>query len=150
MAKLRAATESDLDALIALAEVMHDESPRFRVYPFLPDRLRTALTTVMRTHLGCAFVTEQDGRITGGFAGIAHPHFACDVLQACDIGLFIAPEHRGGTAAARLVKAYLDWCRTIEAEPTISINTGVDVERTGLLFQALGARQSGFNWTWGI
>lgn len=150
MAKLRAATESDLDALIALAEVMHDESPRFRVYAFMPDRLRVALTTVMRTHLGCAFVVEQDGQITGGFAAIAHPHFACDVLQACDVGLFISPEHRGGTAAAKLIHAYLNWARSIEAEPTISINTGVEVERTGQLFHALGAKQSGFNWTWGI
>ena len=148
---IRNANSSDFPSLIELARGMAEESPRFRPYAFLGYRLRTTLEAVLNMgSRGCLLVAEHEGQIVGAFVGLATDHFACDMLQACDLGLFIAPEHRGGTTAARLVRGYLDWCRNIEAEPTIGINTGVAVERTGLLLQSLGAKQSGINWTWGI
>ena len=151
MAKPRTATAADLPAMVALARAMSEESPRFRPYAFLGCRLRTTLEAVLNMGpRGCLLVAEHEGQIVGAFVGLATDHFACDMLQACDLGLFIAPEHRGGTTAARLVRGYLEWARNIEAEPTIGINTGVAVERTGLLLQSLGAKQSGINWTWGI
>lgn len=151
MAKPRTAIVDDLAAMVALARAMHEESPRFRPYAFLGYRLRTTLEAVLNMGpRGCLLVAEHEGQIVGAFVGLATDHFACDMLQACDLGLFIAPEHRGGTTAARLVRGYLEWARNIEAEPTIGINTGVAVERTGLLLQSLGAKQSGINWTWGI
>lgn len=151
MAKPRTATADDLAAMVDLARAMHHESPRFSPYSFLGYRLRTTLEAVLNMgQRGCLLVAEHEGQIVGAFAGVAAEHFACDLLQASDLGLFIAPEHRGGTTAARLIRAYLDWARRIEAEPTIGINTGVAVERTGLLLQSLGAKNSGTNWTWGI
>ena len=151
MANPRKATADDIGALVALAQAMHLESPRFQRYAFNADKLRANFEMVMAMGpRGCAFVAEHDGNVVGAFVGMACEHFACNVLQACDLGLFIAPEYRGGTAAARLVRAYLNWANGINAEPTISVNTGVDPERTGQLLQALGAKQSGFNWTWGI
>jgi RimJ/RimL family protein N-acetyltransferase len=151
MAKPRTATADDLAAMIDLARAMHNESPRFRRYAFLGYRLRTTLEAVLNMGpRGCLLVVEHEGQIVGAFVGLATEHFACDVLQAGDLGLFIAPEHRGGTTAARLVRGYLDWAASIQAEPTISINTGVAVDRTGKLLELLGATQSGTNWTWGI
>lgn len=147
---VRPATEADLADLVALAGAMHQESPRFQRYPFLGYRLRAVMESVLDMGpRGFMVVAEQDG-IVGGFVGVAHDHFACDVLQASDIGLFISPEHRGGSTAARLVRAYLAWAKGIDAEPTISVNTGVTVERTGQLLERLGAKNSGTNWTWGI
>jgi RimJ/RimL family protein N-acetyltransferase len=150
MAELRRATHDDLAALVALAQAMHLESPRFSIYPFLPERFHQTMATVLDFEHGFVVVAEVEGRLMGAFAGLASPHFACDVLQAQDIGLFIAPEHRGGTLAARLVRSFLEWARSINAEPTIGINTGVAPERTAQLLTALGAKQSGTNWTWGI
>lgn len=150
MANLRRATADDMDALVALAYAMHDESPRFRLYRFIPDRIRYSLTTVMGLKHGFVQVAEIDGVIVGAFAGLAAPHFACDVLQAQDVGLFVSPEYRGSSIAMRLVKSFLEWAKSIDAEPTIGINTGVAPERTAQLLAALGAKQSGTNWTWGI
>ena len=114
---LRQATHGDLTAIIELAREMHDESPRFRRYAFLGYRLRTTLeATLNMGERGCLIVAERDGRIIGAFAGVAVDHFACDVLQACDLGLFVAQDARGGTTAARLVRAYLDWAASIEAD----------------------------------
>jgi RimJ/RimL family protein N-acetyltransferase len=151
MVNLRPATLDDLGALVTLAQAMHDESPRFSRYTFEAARLHYTLESVLEMGAkGCMVVGESDGEIVGAMVAMSFPHFACDVLQAGDIGLFIAKAHRGGTLAARLVRSYLAWAASIKAEPTISINTGVDVERTGQLFAALGAKQSGTNWTWGI
>ena len=151
MANLRSATVDDLAAMVALARGMAEESPRFRPYAFLGYRMRTTLEAVLNMGpRGCLLVAEHEGQIVGAFVGLATDHFACDMLQACDLGLFVAQDARGGTTAARLVRAYLDWAASIEAEPTISINTGVAVERTGQLLAALGAKQSGISWTWGI
>lgn len=148
---LRQATHEDLGAIIELAKAMHHESPRFSRYAFLGYRLRTTLDATLNMGArGFLVVVERDGRIVGAFAGVAFDHFACDVLQANDLGLFVAPDARGGSTAARLVRAYLAWAGGIGAEPTISINTGVAVDRTGKLMEALGAQNSGTSWTWGI
>lgn len=137
--------------MVDLAREMHEESPRFRRYAFLGYRLRTTLESVLNMGpRGCLLVVEHDGAIVGALAGLAVEHFACDVSQACDLGLFIAPAHRGGTTAARLVRGFVEWANAIQAEPTISVNTGVAVERTGQLLASLGAVNSGTNWTWGI
>lgn len=150
MANLRKATLKDVDSLLSLAFAMHHESPRFRQYAFLPDRLRKTLADVIGMELGFCHVAEQDGMIVGAMVAFAMPHFACDILQACDLGIFIDDKHRGSSLAARLVKAYLKWAEAVGAEPTIGINTGVHPERTAQLLQALGAKPSGTNWTWGI
>lgn len=145
---IRTATPADIEALVALAESMHHESPRFRGFTFLPDRLRGTLASLLEMPHGCVLVAEQGEELTGALAAFAYPHFACDVLQACDLGLFMAPQHRGGTTAARLVRKYVEWARGIGAEPSIGINTGVEPERTARLLVALGAEQTGTHWTW--
>lgn len=146
--RIRNASTSDLDQLVAMAESMHHESPRFRGFTFLPDRLRGVLDSLLDMDHGCLLVAEQGTELTGGLAAVAYPHFACDVLQACDLGLFMLPQHRGGTTAARLVRKYVEWARGIGAEPSIGINTGVDPDRTARLLATLGAQQTGTHWTW--
>lgn len=150
MADLRPATHDDIDALVALAYAMHDESPRFRLYPFMADRMRETLATVLGMPLGFARVTEVDGVIVGAFVGVAAPHFACDVLQAQDLGVFVERAHRGTAVSGHLIKAFLAWADSIGAEANIGVNTGVMPERTERLLAAMGARQTGTNWTWGI
>lgn len=145
---IRPAQPSDVAALVELADQMHIESPRFRVFKFLPDRFRASLESLLESPHGCVLVAEKNGAVVGGLAAVAFPHFACDVLQACDLGLFMAPEHRGGTTAARLVRHYVEWARGIGAEPSIGINTGVEPERTAQLLATLGAEQTGTHWTW--
>ena len=61
MVDLRRATPDDIDALVALACAMHDESPRFRLYRFMPDRFRYSLGTVMGLSHGFVQVAEIDG-----------------------------------------------------------------------------------------
>ena len=140
---IRAATPDDLPALLELGQAMHCESPEYRDMRFCPNTLRHTLTLAMDQHF--LRVAEQPGgRIVGGLAAMAVPHWFGPDRLACDLGIFVAPEARGGMAAARLVRAYVKWARELGAKKiTLGITTGVDVETTARLCERLGARRSG-------
>lgn len=150
MASVRKATLKDVAALVALGAVMHAESPRFSRHPYMPERATATLQYLLGEETGCVFVAERDGSIVGMFVGVVVQHFACDFKEAGDLALFVHPDYRGGTAAARLVREYVNWAEAMGAEPSIGINTGVHPERTGDLLSALGGEQSGTTYTWGI
>lgn len=145
---IRPATADDIPVLIALGAVMHAESPRFSRFEFLPDRLSDNIRMVLGYEYGFAMVAESGGEVVGGLLAVAMPHFACDVLQACDLAYFVRPDRRGGIAAVRLAEAYRQWAADLGAEASIGVNTGVQPERTGRLLAALGAEQTGTIWTW--
>lgn len=145
---IRNATPADIPRLVELGALMHDES-RFRKYTYLPERTAATIANVIANHLGLVLVAENDFQITGGLMAFAAPHWSCDFKQAGDMALFIAPDSRGGTTAARLVAGYRNWCEEINAEANMGVSTGVQPERTGKLLSALGAKQIGTIWTWG-
>jgi GNAT superfamily N-acetyltransferase len=145
---IRNATHDDIPRLVELGGLMHAESPRFRGFPYLPERCAASLGNIVNHPQGFAAVAEFQDEIVGGMVAIAVPHYACDLLQASDFALFIAPDARGGAIAARLVRAYRKWAEAIGAEPSIGVSTGVHPERTEQLLAALGAEQTATLWTW--
>ena len=145
---IREATYDDLPALIELGRAMHAESPNWSPWRFDAERLRVTLAGLVDAPHGCLLVAESADGLTGGMVAVAARHWCCDVLQATDLALFVDPEHRGGTTAARLVRAYLAWCASRGAVPMAGVSTGVNAERTQALFQALGARPLGTTWIW--
>lgn len=145
---IRPATAADIPALIALGAVMHAESPRFSRYSFMPERLDGNIRMVLGYEYGFAVVAESGGELVGGLLAVAMPHYACDLLQACDLAYFVRPDRRGGIAAVRLADAYREWAAGLGASASIGINTGVQPERTAKLLAALGAEQTGTVWTW--
>lgn len=148
---IRKATTADIPRMVELGRLMHDESPRFQKYQYLDDQVGDLIKWLIHDHKGLAIVADvADSGIIGGILAMSAPHFACAMMQACDLSFFMHPQHRGGTSAARLVASYRKWANSIGAEPNMGISTGVQTERTGKLFAALGAKQSGSTWTWGL
>lgn len=139
---LRPATPDDIPTLVELGRVMHDESPVFRALSFSEDKL--ARTILHAIDNGFAVVAEQGGQIVGGMLGIAVEHWASTDVVACDLALFVAPEHRGGSTGARLLRRYAEWAESIGAAITqFGIVTGVEPERTEELCRCLGWRRTG-------
>lgn len=145
---IRAATEADIPRLLTLGAIMHAESPRYRGFEFLPDRLAASIRNVLDMPTGFVRVAVSDDQVVGGILAVAVPHYACNLVQACDIAYFVQPDARGGVAAAKLVDAFRLWATELGAEANIGINTGVQPERTARLLHALGAEQTGTVWTW--
>jgi len=142
---IRPATHDDLPALLALGARMHAESPRFSRLTFSGVRLRQTLTALIDSPQGFLWVAESDGRVVGGMAAIAVPHWASDDLIATDLALFIDPAHRGGLMPVRLVNRYRWWARDEIKAPIVQVGvtTGVQTETTAQLYERLGLTRCG-------
>jgi GNAT superfamily N-acetyltransferase len=141
---IRDATHDDIPALVALGRVMHDESPEFRDMPYAPEKVEKMLHALIDNPLGFVRVIERRGAMAGGMVAAASEHWCSSALVAFDIGLFVAPAHRGGMEAAMLLRAYRAWAKSLGARrATAGISTGVMVEATEALYRAIGLRYVG-------
>lgn len=137
--KIREMTEGDLHVVTDLGLDMHKES-WFSEFDFDITKAQTIWhRKVAQPDRWCLFVAEENDKIIGVFAGFANEHFFGNDLVSGDLILYVDPQHRGGTAAPRLIQAYEKWARSVGVkEIHIGVATGVNVERTARLFEKLG------------
>jgi GNAT superfamily N-acetyltransferase len=142
---IRMATLDDIPRMVDLGAQMHAESPEFCGMQFDPGRLANTIAAVIgNTGGGFARVLERDGQVIGGLLAMATPHYFSPDLVACDLAMFIAPEHRGGLAAVRLLAAYRDWGRAIGAvKVQLGVMAGIESWMVEALCERLGARRAG-------
>lgn len=145
--KVRFATNADLAALLAVARRFHEES-RFRIYPFNADKVRQAMEQTLATPAaGCILLAEHGSAAVVGFlaAFVAEPRFT-DVLVAQDHGFYVLPEHRGGSAALKLMLAFRRWAENRQAvEMCINQNVAIDQARFNRFMRHLGFACCGSN-----
>ena len=139
---IRQMTENDIPEVIELAAVMYRESINYRSLEFSPERVREIAAVVINT--GFAMVAVKAAQIIGMMAGsLVQPVFSRD-LMACDFLLYVLPQHRGGTAAIRLVNAYVRWARQGRAKMiTVGVTAGIDNDAAIAFYRARGFRTSG-------
>jgi|DEB19_MinimDraft_2_1074335.scaffolds.fasta_scaffold00935_2 GNAT superfamily N-acetyltransferase len=144
MRMIRNATSEDIPRMVELGRLMHAESPNFRGMRFDADKLASAVRHAINSPAGFAGVAERDGQVIGGLVAMAVPHYFSPDEVACDLALFVAPEHRGGMAAARLVAAYRDWGKALGvAKVQMGVMAGVEAWMVEALCERLGARRVG-------
>lgn len=156
---IRAATDADIPALVALGKLMHAEAPEYRDDAYLPERAE--VTTRAAIGMGACFVAEQDmeweyhgnddemhslgvaATPTGMILGIISDHWSVDRVVACDLVVYVLPEYRRGRIAEGLIRALEDAAREKGAKHlSLGISTGVHPERTEALYRALGYEQA--------
>lgn len=141
---IRPATHQDIPRMVELGALMHGESPTFCRLQFDAAKLAATIASLIDAPTGFAHVAEQGDQLAGGMLAMVAPHYFSPDLVACDLALFMAPEHRGGMAAVRLVSAYADWAQGQGAVITqIGVMTGVNVDKTEALLHRLGWHRSG-------
>lgn len=148
MAEIRAARVEDIDTIVEMGVAMVAES-RYRGVSYAPEKVAKAMEAVIAGNGGAGFVAEVDGQIVGGaFAFLTAPWFS-RVPIACDLAVFVAPEHRRNGVAAQLVQALLWWAKQIGVHHVdLAISTGVEAEATGRLYEKLGGTFVGGIYTW--
>ena len=119
---------------------MHKESPVFKHSSFDDKTVVDLLSLSLKSPSDvCVLVNETDGEITGGIIAFAYKNWFGPERVASDLALFVTPDKRGGVVAARLVNQYEKWAKSVGcSEVTIGVSTGVNTDRTALLFQRLG------------
>lgn len=141
---IRPATPEDIPRMVELGRAMHGESPTFCRLRFDADKLAATIASTIASPAGFAYAAEQGGEVVGGMLAVITPHYFSPDLVACDLALFMAPEHRGGMAAVRLINAYTKWAEYHGAALVqIGVMTGVNVDKTETLLHRLGWHRSG-------
>lgn len=148
---IRVATLEDISTLVEIGRVSHEES-RFKRYGYDPVKLAANLKALIedRTGVRCIFVADDaDKRPYGILMGCIESHFFANEPVAQLIYFWVHPAHRrGGSAALKLVTTFRKWAENREAfELSVSINSGVRIDRTDKFFKKLGFKLTGGNYS---
>lgn len=130
-----------------MARAMHEESPRYRGMTFSEKKAIAMIDNYASWFsTGGAFVAELDGQRIGMIAGAVTEHFFTEDKFATDFVVYVKPEHRGSSAAVRLIKAFEEWATEQGVkEICLGVSTEVDPERTVCLYERLGYRMSSYS-----
>lgn len=146
--QIRRATDADLEALIAMGQALHDESPRYQGMGFSPAKLRRLYENLKGTILaegGCVFVAVQGGEVIGMTVGVAADRWFSDERYVTDLTLYVKPEHRNGTAFRRLVRALEGWAAEQGIQDmALGVSTEIHAERTARAYERMGYRLAGY------
>lgn len=140
---IRDATLMDVPALVELGAAMHAESKWARMC-FDRDKTAALLVRLVEHPTGCVLVAENGGAVIGGMIGWCDEHFFSHDKYASELGVFVAPDKRGGMAAVRLLRAFQGWARANGAALIeVGITTGVHLERSAKFYEAVGCKRTG-------
>jgi GNAT superfamily N-acetyltransferase len=136
--KLRFPNDGDLPGILRLGRAMHAES-WYRDFDYSEAKLSGLFQTILTHSDFIGLIAEDKGEIMGFLAGALTEHFFGTDRYACDLCLYVTPEHRGSFTALRLIRAYEAWCRIKGVkEIHIGVSSDVSADRTGLFYQKLG------------
>jgi GNAT superfamily N-acetyltransferase len=148
VAEVRRATPADTPALIAMGRALHDESPRYRDMPFSEAKL-VKLSSRLHGSLLCSdaviLVATAAGEIVGMTIGILAERWFNDERYVTDLTVYVKPEHRGGSAFPRMVKALEAWAAEQGvSDLAVGVSTEIHAEKTVRAYEKLGYRLAGY------
>lgn len=139
---IRTATHDDIPRILELGHLLHTTSA-YAALPFDERKVETLIGGLIDGQ-GVVFVSDYDGKITGGLAGGLTEYWFCDERVAFDYSFFIHPEYRGGMTAVRLMVAFFEWSRLRGAkEVHMGITTGINTEAVSSLYEKMGMTKVG-------
>lgn len=145
--KIRLASASDESALLAMGRAMHAES-RFAHYPLHEDKLKQVVAVALQEPKGhCILIAESSSTgPVGMLGGYVLPLFFTDALIAQDKFFYVLTEHRGSSAAVKLLMAFERWAGNRQvSEININMSVDIDTARFDRFMQHAGYRACGQN-----
>lgn len=141
---IRPISITDTLAIVEMGESMHHESA-YRHLDYRYDKCMDLCMFVMENpdaQLG--IVAVEGAEIIGMFGGYVVPYFFGADLVAMDWLLYVKPEHRGGSAAVKLLRHYEAWAREKGAKQAVlGISTEIATDRTLQFYERMGFRRIG-------
>lgn len=132
----RPATANDIPAMLELGRAMCAEG-YYAGMNFDEHKISGLLHRLIDG--GFAAVHEAGGQMVGLMIGAMGETWFGRDLNAIEYALYVTPDHRGGSAATRLLDAFTDWAKENGArEITVAQSTGVMVEKTAKFYQRMG------------
>ena len=128
------------DQAMAIGRRMHQES-RFKNFKF--DE--TQIEKLLNSGRCCVLLSIIDQQVVGFFVGVVTPQWFGPDLSGCDLGMYIDPEHRGGTTAMRFMKKFEEYCQQ-KGCVTIALGSSAEISTDAArrLYTGLGYKECGF------
>jgi GNAT superfamily N-acetyltransferase len=128
---VRRAGPADIPVLLPLCRQFHAESPHHSPLPFSDARVLELLEATIASSAWLAIVAcDDDGAIVGmALFYVLHAFFS-DAIECGDLTLWVAPEHRGGRAAWKLLSEVRKWAvKQGAARLQIGVTTGINTDQ---------------------
>lgn len=137
----------DISQVTSLGRRMHEESPIYSKNIFDPQKVIHLLHhSLSIPQEMCVLINVEDDVVNGGIIGISQENWYGPDREASDVALFIHKDKRGGMLAARLIRAYESWAKSIGAKViNLGVSTGIHVEKTTALYKRLGYDEPAYN-----
>lgn len=136
---IRTADELDIPDIIRLSREMHAEGPYSSIEfdEHKVGELGIAMSHPHSNYWGA--VAEDDGKVVGVIIGVCEELLFSRRTQTFDVIIYVSKDARGSTAGLRLINAYIDWAKSIDAVACNVVISGMyDNSKTYLLVQKLG------------
>lgn len=147
---IRAARLEDIPHLVEIGHAYHLES-RFKAYDYDSAKLTASLKALIQDTSGsrCFFVADdKEQKPYGLLMGCIESYFFSNCLVAQSILFWVHPDHRGGSAALKLVTAFKKWAENRKVfEVAIGVNSAVHIDRADKFFRKLGFQLTGGNYS---
>ena len=134
---VREGTIFDVPPMVAVGKMMHEESD-FAGCNWSDQKITKFGDRAVSDPDFCFFIVEVDEEPVGMIIGKVSPFFFGDDLQLHDYLWYVAPEHRGASAGAKLIEAYVEFGKAKGVQQVgIKISTNVTTGKTGKLLEKL-------------
>lgn len=146
--KIRLAQASDEGVLLNLGRAMHAES-RFAHYPLQEDKVKGLVDAALKDPKGrCILLAESASTgVAGMLGGYVLPLFFTDALIAQDQLFYVLPQHRGSSAAVKLLMGFERWAQNRQVtEININMSVAIDMARFDRFMKHAGYRSCGQNY----
>jgi GNAT superfamily N-acetyltransferase len=136
---VRPCAREDIDRVVELGRRLHAES----ALAFLPYEVENVRSLVIKIiehpETYCGLVAEHGEALVGMLGGYLTDYFFCNEKLACDLALFVEPEHRGSSAAARLIQGFRQWAEAGGArEICLGVSTNIGTAGIDRFYRSLG------------
>ena len=140
---IRVADKQDIPVLLALGNLLHQESPNYGKYPY--DREKTArFFESLIAGRGAIFLYEYEGAVRGGYLVGLDEDWQNHQKTAFDYTLYVAPELRNSGAGAELVHTFIRWAKELKAvRVCVGTTVGINDHAVTKLYEGFGFQQSG-------
>ena len=144
---IRMSERGDLEARIELGRRSHAESA-FADLPYDEGKVRRGIERGLAApDSHCLLQADFAGETVGVLYGVANEHYFSPALAATILSFYVVPEHRGSTAAVKLLHGFRRWAhRRRVARLYINVTSGISIARTDRFLRRLGFRPVGGNY----
>ncbi len=135
---------ADMEAVVAMAQTFHAESPVHSPFPFNVEKVRQLVAAAIASADWCPIVAVDDEGLCGMALVYAMPLFFSDALVGGDLAFYVPRSRRGTRAALEMAEFIENWrvSRGVVAMD-IGINTGINHDTALSFFMKCGYQPVG-------